>query len=179
MRGRELKNHTIALMISTAIFIDVLQWLFAFIFMDWLVGFYAFLTFFVWFKLYGMKFMTPKRIATMGGAFIIEIIPVLSTLPAWTGAVVILILDSKVKKILPVGKQKDALAELNSKSNRTREENIRLVKARQIMERGSIDVNETDPALRAAYERARRGEKVYSGTYANRDGFRFNNIKQW
>jgi hypothetical protein len=97
---KELKNHTIALMIGTALFFDSLQWLLAFVFMDWLAGFFAFLTFFVWFKFYGMKFITPKRIATMGGAFLIEIIPVLAALPAWTGAVVILILDMKAKKLL-------------------------------------------------------------------------------
>lgn len=97
---REIKNHTIALMVSTALFFDGMQWLLAWIFMDWLAGFFAFMTFFVWFKLYGMKFMTPKRLATMGGAFIIEIAPVLAMLPAWTGAVVILILDYKAKKLI-------------------------------------------------------------------------------
>ena len=95
-----LKNTTIALMVGTALFFDMLQWLLAFVFMDWLVGFFAFLTFLLWFKIHGMKFMTPKRIATMGGAFIIEIVPILSALPAWTGAVVILILDYKAKKLL-------------------------------------------------------------------------------
>jgi hypothetical protein len=100
MESKELKNHTIALMIGTALFLDFTQWLLAFIFMDWLVGFFAFLTFFVWFKIYGMKFMTPKRIATMGGAFVIEIVPILGALPAWTGAVVILILDHKAKRAL-------------------------------------------------------------------------------
>ena len=99
-KERGLKNHTIALMVCTALFFDVLQWLLAFVFMDWLVSIFAFLTFFVWFKLYGMKFMTPKRLATMGGAFIIEIVPILAALPAWTGAVVVLILDYKAKKIL-------------------------------------------------------------------------------
>ncbi|PIU16576.1 hypothetical protein COT20_00280 [bacterium (Candidatus Gribaldobacteria) CG08_land_8_20_14_0_20_39_15] len=75
--------------------------------------------------------------------------------------------------------QEDALSELNSKKNRTREENIRLVKARQIMQRKSIDVNETDPVLRAAYERASRGERVYDGTYENRNGLRFDNVKYY
>ena len=45
------------------------------------------------------------------------------------------------------------------------------------MERGSIDVNETDPVLRAAYERTRGGEKTYNGTYTNRGGFRFDNVR--
>jgi len=100
MQGRELKNHTIVLMVVTALFFDSLQWVLAYILMDWLAGFFAFLTFLVWFWLYGIKFTTPKRLATMGGAFIIEIVPILSLLPAWTGAVVILVLDYKAKKIL-------------------------------------------------------------------------------
>lgn len=97
---KELKNTTIALMVGTAVFFDVLQWLLAFILMDWLAGFFAFLTFYVWFKIYGMNFMTPKRVATMGTALIIEVIPVLAALPAWTGAVAILILDYKAKRVL-------------------------------------------------------------------------------
>lgn len=95
-----LNNTTIALMISVALFFDVLQWLLAFVLMDWLAGFFAFLTFYVWFKMRGMNFATPKRAGTMGGAFIIEIIPWLSALPAWTAAIVVLALDSKIKKVV-------------------------------------------------------------------------------
>lgn len=99
-KEKGLKSSTVALMISTALFFDALQWLLAFIVMDWLAGFFAFMTFYVWFKIHGMNFMTPKRLATMGGTFIIEIAPILSILPAWTGAVVILVLDYKAKKTL-------------------------------------------------------------------------------
>ena len=38
----------------------------------------------------------------MGGAGLIEMIPVLAALPAWTAAVIFLALDAKVKKIAPV-----------------------------------------------------------------------------
>ncbi|OHB05806.1 MAG: hypothetical protein A3B16_00430 [Candidatus Zambryskibacteria bacterium RIFCSPLOWO2_01_FULL_45_43] len=87
-------------MICVAVFFDILQWLLAFVFMDWLAGFFAFMTFFVWFKIRGMSFMKPKRLLTFGGASLIEIIPWLSALPAWTAAIVILALDSKVKKVV-------------------------------------------------------------------------------
>jgi hypothetical protein len=100
---KELKSHTIALMIGTALFFDFSQWLLAFIFLDWLMGFFAFMTFVFWFWLHGMKFTTPKRMATMGGAFIIEIVPILSVLPAWTGAVIVLILDHKAKILVSRG----------------------------------------------------------------------------
>lgn len=72
--------------------------------------------------------------------------------------------------------QRDALSELNDRPMRSREENIKLVKAREVMERGSLENKETDPVLRAAYVRAQRGEKVFDGTYANRNGFKFSNI---
>jgi len=101
-KKKELKSHTVVLMVVVALFFDVLQWLLAFVFMDWLAGFFAFMTFFVWFKLYGVSFMKPKRILAMGGAGLIEMIPVLAALPAWTAAVIFLALDAKVKKIAPV-----------------------------------------------------------------------------
>lgn len=92
------------LMISTALFFDALQasvqlvWILGQI-LAGLVAIYAFLTFWLWFRLYGIKFSTPKRSAVMGGGFIIELIPILNVLPAWTLAVTIIILDIKAKNI--------------------------------------------------------------------------------
>lgn len=98
-----LNNTTIALMISVAIFYDVLQWLLAFIFMGWLVSIFALLTFYVWFKTKGMSFMKPKRFAAFGGSFIIELIPIVGDiLPTWTASIIYLALDSKLKKVAPV-----------------------------------------------------------------------------
>lgn len=103
-----LDNTTIALMISVALFYDALQVLLAFIFLGWLVGIFAGLTFYLWFKSRGLSFMKPKRFLTFGIASIIEMFPIipLSVLPAWTLAIVILALDSKIKKILPTSVQK-------------------------------------------------------------------------
>lgn len=98
--SKELSSITIALMVGTAVFFDVLQWLMAFIFMDWLVGLFAFMTFWLWFKLNGISFMTPKRGATMGVSALIEMIPFLSALPAWIFAVTVIALDTKAKKIV-------------------------------------------------------------------------------
>ncbi len=94
----KLTNITIALIVSTAVFFDVLQWVMAFVFLDWLVGFFAFLTFWLWFKLKGISFATPKRGATIGASALIEVTPWLSALPAWTLAVSIIILDVKIKE---------------------------------------------------------------------------------
>ena len=103
MQGEKkgLNNTTIALMISVALFFDALQWLLAFIFMGWLVTIFAGLTFYVWFKIRGMSFMKPKRFATFGGSFIVELIPVIGdVLPTWTASITYLALDSKIKKVL-------------------------------------------------------------------------------
>ena len=102
-----LNNTTIVLMGVTALFFDALQWLLGWIFMGWLVTIFAGLTFYVWFKTKGMSFMKPKRFATFGGSFIIELIPVVGDiLPTWTAAIVYLALDSKIKKVLPASAQK-------------------------------------------------------------------------
>lgn len=73
---------------------------------------------------------------------------------------------------------KDALSELNAKQNRTAEENQKLIRARQIMQQVSIETNETDPVLRAAYERARQGQKVSNDTGATKNEFVFNNVRE-
>ncbi|MDP2642028.1 MAG: hypothetical protein Q8P21_01925 [bacterium] len=99
-----LNNTTIVLMIAVALFFDALQALLTIVFMGWLVGIFAGLTFYVWFKLRGLSFMKPKRFITFGTASVIEMFPFLplSALPAWTGAIVILALDSKIKKVAPI-----------------------------------------------------------------------------
>lgn len=101
IKEKGLEKHTVILMIMTALFFDALQWLMAFVLMDWLVGFFALLTFYVWLKTQGIKF-TPKRSGTMFGGAIIEIIPVLSAFPAWTLAITIVALDAKIKDLIPV-----------------------------------------------------------------------------
>ena len=98
---KELSSETIALMISTALFFDVLQWAFAFIFMDWLVSIFAYMTFFLWFLLHGIKFSNPKRLLVAGTSMLIEIIPFVAALLSLTGAVTVIALDTKIKKHLP------------------------------------------------------------------------------
>ena len=100
-----LDNITIALMIGVALFYDALQILLAFLFMGWVVGIFAGLTFYIWFKIRGLNFMKPKRFLTFGITSIIEMLPSLlipiSALPVWTGSIIYLALDSKIKKITP------------------------------------------------------------------------------
>jgi hypothetical protein len=105
-------------MIVVAVFFDILQWALVFILMGWLAGLFAFLTFYVWFKSYGISFMKPKKALALFGGGLIEVIPVLSALPAWTVAVLIITFDSKIKKTLPVdiSKGKGAVVPFTPKS---------------------------------------------------------------
>ncbi len=100
---KEIKSHTVVFMIAVAVFFDFLQILLGFIYMGWVVGIFAGLTFYVWFKFYNISFTKPKRILAFGGASLLEIIPVpfLASIPAWTAAVSYLALSKKLKKVIP------------------------------------------------------------------------------
>ena len=85
-------------MVSTALFFDALQGGLSLIpFLGWivasLVGGFAFMTFWFWFKTHGVKFTTAKRAGIMGGGFFIELIPILNMLPAWTLSATLTIFD--------------------------------------------------------------------------------------
>ena len=70
----------------------------------------------------------------------------------------------------------DALSEFNSRQDHTREEKMKLIRAKEIMEKKSITTNEkSDPVLVAAYTRAMNGQEVYDGTPEKRHGFHFSN----
>lgn len=111
---------TFTLMISVALFYDGAQFLVNWLSVDvvtfigatlaWLsslmVDVWAFLTFYVWFKVKGVSFANPKRGLTMAGATLIELIPVLSSLPAWTLAVVICFITTRGEEVLGEALQK-------------------------------------------------------------------------
>lgn len=93
-------------MIGVAIFFDGLQAAIQTIpilgqILSGFVAIFAFLTFWLWFKLHGVKLATGKRAASMGLGFIFELIPFLNILPAWTLAVTLTAFDTKVKNLSP------------------------------------------------------------------------------
>lgn len=107
----QVSNIVAVLIISVAVFFDLVQALidvfhfipvvgniFAMV-ATWLVSAVAFFIFWFWFMLYGVHFNTTKRVASMGGGFLIELIPVLNALPAWTLAVILVILTARMPKI--------------------------------------------------------------------------------
>lgn len=59
---------------------------------------WAWLTFYLWFKLHGVSFMQPKRFAIMGLAGLADTI--MSALPAWIAAVVLLVLSTRAEELL-------------------------------------------------------------------------------
>src|SRR3990167_4763114 len=96
--NKGLSSITIAFMISVALFYDAIQAIIQIIpilgqILSSLIGIFAFLTFYLWFKLKGFNFATPKRAGYLGGGLLVELIPILNILPAWTLAVTLLAFD--------------------------------------------------------------------------------------
>lgn len=101
--NNELSFGTVFLMIGTALLFDTLQTLSDLIVFDLgtigvMITFFAFMTFWFWFRTKGIKFNKPSRALTFGGATIIEMIPFLNALPAWTLAVTLLVIQTNGEK---------------------------------------------------------------------------------
>lgn len=93
---------TAILMLCVALLYDGGQFIFNFIpvagnLFTIIIDVFAWLTFFVWFKIKGVNFASPKRLMTLCGAGLLELVPVLNDLPAWTGAVALLIFFSVIE----------------------------------------------------------------------------------
>ncbi len=100
-----LTKATIALMISTALFFDAIQFFVSFIpFLGEVISVClsvcVFLTFFLWFKFKGIKFNNLKKSSSMIIGFLIELIPIIDMLPGWTAAVVLTIITNQPPKAL-------------------------------------------------------------------------------
>ncbi|GEM_PF-1358169 len=65
-----------------------------------LVGIWAWLTFYIWFKLHGVKFTSPKRMFAFPAAFVLKLIPIIGMLPEWTGAVTLLFITTRGEEAL-------------------------------------------------------------------------------
>ncbi|KND48335.1 MAG: hypothetical protein AB198_02480, partial [Parcubacteria bacterium C7867-003] len=100
----QIKDTTAILMIGTALFFDLLQAV-----LGWIpvvgniladaMSMFIFLTFLLWFWMNGIKMITPKRLTSLMGGGVIEMIPYLNLLPAWTLVVVYLIGTTKIKEL--------------------------------------------------------------------------------
>jgi drug/metabolite transporter (DMT)-like permease len=98
------RDSVAILMVGTALFFDALQAMIGWIpiagnFLAGLFSVAVFLTFLMWFWIYGVKMITPKRLGSMGLGGAIELIPYVNLLPAWTLVVVYLIGTTKIKEL--------------------------------------------------------------------------------
>lgn len=106
-----LPKGTIVLMLVTAGIIDAVQ-AFLLLFaigavLNTFISIFMVFVFFLWFMMHGVSFVSPKRLMGMGGGFLVELIPVLDALPAWTAAVWYTISTTKILETvekLPGGK---------------------------------------------------------------------------
>ena len=99
-KEKGLKSHTVVFMIVVAIFFDALQIILDFLLMGWIVTIFASMTFWLWFKLNGISFMRPKRLAGSLGVILIDIIPVLGWF-AWTVSISVFALGKKIQEVVP------------------------------------------------------------------------------
>ncbi|MHB1316603.1 MAG: hypothetical protein ACYCZW_01965 [Minisyncoccota bacterium] len=60
---------------------------------------FAGLTFWFWFRTYGVSFMSWKRILALAGGGVVEMIPVVNILPFWTGYVWYIIETTKISEV--------------------------------------------------------------------------------
>ena len=98
----QINNTTATLMVATALFFDGIQALLALfmigLILNRFVSLFAWLTFFVWFAVKGVKFVSkPKNLVVFGGGTLCEIIPVISALPAWTLSIAGIVAMNKLK----------------------------------------------------------------------------------
>jgi hypothetical protein len=104
----QISDVTIFLMVFSALCFDGIQAVIGWIpffgnILAALLDIFIFLTFFLWFKIHGISMMTPKRISSLVGGGIAEIIPFFNVLPIWTGVVIYLISTTKIREVLPDG----------------------------------------------------------------------------
>jgi len=106
---QRIDNITAIFMIVVALCYDgvqvFLEWIVIGVAVNWILDIWAWLTFYVWFKMKNVSFANPKRALSLNGGFLLEFIPGLDELPCWTGAVIIMVLsviaEDKLAKISP------------------------------------------------------------------------------
>lgn len=104
---QKIKPIEAGLMIGVALLYDGLSALFNLdptIVIGWLANFFlniwSFLTFWLWFKLRGISFVSAKKSGMIFAPFLIENIPWINALPSWTSAVVSLLANNFAEELL-------------------------------------------------------------------------------
>lgn len=91
-----LDKTTFFLMLGTAILLDCITWI---PILGTVVNIVATLGFWFWFRIHGIKF-NKNRVTTFAIGSIIEIIPFLQILPAWTATIIVMYFQSKLPPVV-------------------------------------------------------------------------------
>lgn len=97
--NKGLSSATIGLMIVVALFFDTIQALLTPVLVGYFVPIISYPTFWLWFKMKGLNFFTMKRAPTMAVGALLEIIPGVDVIPAFTFTVIRVALDAKFKEV--------------------------------------------------------------------------------
>jgi len=105
MKNSPLSDTTVFGMIFVALLFDAAQAIIGWVpiagnILADLFSVAVFLTFFLWFRMYGISMLTPKRLKALITGGVIEMIPFINILPAWTGVVIYLIGTTKINEIV-------------------------------------------------------------------------------
>ncbi|KKQ83508.1 MAG: hypothetical protein UT07_C0003G0008 [Parcubacteria group bacterium GW2011_GWB1_38_8] len=106
---KELSTTTITFMVLVALFYDTLQFVLSWIGVGWLIIPIAYLTFFIWFKMCGLNFLSLKRAPTLGIGGLLEIASA-GIIPSFTFIVLRISLDYKIRKSLPINTREKTLS---------------------------------------------------------------------
>lgn len=93
--NNKLKTATIWLMISVALFYDVIQILFSWMGLGWLIMPIFYLHFWFWFKIHGVKFFTMKRAKGLGIGGLLEAATA-GIIPGFTFNVFMIAMDNRL-----------------------------------------------------------------------------------
>jgi hypothetical protein len=96
-----LSSTTVVFMIVVALFFDALQALLMLVGIGWFVPIISYPTFWLWFRFRGLNFFSLKRASVLGIGALIELIPGLNILPAFTLTVARIALKEKIKEVVP------------------------------------------------------------------------------
>lgn len=97
-QNKGLKSSTIWLMTGVALLFDAIQAALSYLFLGWLMIPVFYMTYWMWFKMNGVKFLTLKRAPTQAIGGILEVISA-GIIPAFTFIVARVALTSKMEEI--------------------------------------------------------------------------------
>ncbi len=161
-RQNRIPPEIAALITGVAVFFDGLQAFFNFI----LIGIvlnpliitpFAFLTFYIWFKIRGVNFLDSMgRSITLALCSLCESIPIINTIPAWTiGAIVLIVIVKNADRIHNKKQEKifTELEKTNQQQTATAIERARIQQARIAENQQAAytnNANDNEPQRRAA-----------------------------